>query len=180
MIRQTQGAMSEWLGTGLQNRSQRFESAWHLKRGIRIRGFLFFYHKSWLLSSGRRKAADSRQAFASDKKRLTKIRPILWIRGWSGTTFCQSRNESAGKMLHNERALPEYINRAGRHFCHPSTVERIYLIRQGEVDSLPAKAARHILHTRDDRNPAGHRHPVKSDVFAIDIQAVIVQSPYKV
>ena len=42
MIRQTQGAMSEWLGTGLQNRSQRFESAWHLKRGIRIRGFLFF------------------------------------------------------------------------------------------------------------------------------------------
>lgn len=22
--------MSEWLGTGLQNRSQRFESAWHL------------------------------------------------------------------------------------------------------------------------------------------------------
>ncbi len=25
------GAMSEWLGTGLQNRLQQFESAWHLK-----------------------------------------------------------------------------------------------------------------------------------------------------
>ncbi len=25
------GSMSEWLGTGLQNRSQRFESAWNLE-----------------------------------------------------------------------------------------------------------------------------------------------------
>ncbi len=40
----TQGAMSEWLGTGLQNRSQRFESAWHLS--IKKPAFpcgLFFY-----------------------------------------------------------------------------------------------------------------------------------------
>ncbi len=36
--------MSEWLGTGLQNRSQRFESAWHLS--IKKPAFpcgLFFY-----------------------------------------------------------------------------------------------------------------------------------------
>ncbi len=28
------GSMSEWLGTGLQNRSQRFESAWNLQKPI--------------------------------------------------------------------------------------------------------------------------------------------------
>ncbi len=28
------GSMSEWLGTGLQNRSQRFESAWNLEKPI--------------------------------------------------------------------------------------------------------------------------------------------------
>ena len=27
--------MSEWLGTGLQNRSQRFESAWNLEKPLR-------------------------------------------------------------------------------------------------------------------------------------------------
>lgn len=34
--------MSEWLGTGLQNRSQRFESAWHLKEKLAYSG-LFLY-----------------------------------------------------------------------------------------------------------------------------------------
>ena len=29
------GSMSEWLGTGLQNRSQRFESAWNLEKPLR-------------------------------------------------------------------------------------------------------------------------------------------------
>ena len=34
--------MSEWLGTGLQNRSQRFESAWHLNPDpSRGRDFLY-------------------------------------------------------------------------------------------------------------------------------------------
>ena len=40
-----QGAMSEWLGTGLQNRSQRFESAWHLsikKPAFPLRAFLLY------------------------------------------------------------------------------------------------------------------------------------------
>lgn len=33
MYRKTkQGTMSEWLGNGLQNRLQQFESAWYLKK----------------------------------------------------------------------------------------------------------------------------------------------------
>ncbi len=37
--------MSEWLGTGLQNRSQQFESAWHLcfLKALPNSGERFFY-----------------------------------------------------------------------------------------------------------------------------------------
>lgn len=35
--------MSEWLGTGLQNRSHQFESGWNLKKEIHVFMNLFFY-----------------------------------------------------------------------------------------------------------------------------------------
>lgn len=35
--------MSEWLGTGLQNRLQQFESAWHLLSKARLNGLFSFY-----------------------------------------------------------------------------------------------------------------------------------------
>ena len=35
------GSMSEWLGTGLQNRSQRFESAWNLENPSDFVGRIF-------------------------------------------------------------------------------------------------------------------------------------------
>lgn len=30
LVKEKQGSMSEWLGTGLQNRSHQFESGWNL------------------------------------------------------------------------------------------------------------------------------------------------------
>lgn len=36
--------MSEWLGTGLQNRSQQFESAWHLKKDASQKDASFFVY----------------------------------------------------------------------------------------------------------------------------------------
>ena len=40
-----QGTMAEWLGTGLQNRLQQFESAWYLtnKKVSQSRDFFIFY-----------------------------------------------------------------------------------------------------------------------------------------
>ena len=38
--------MSEWLGTGLQNRSQRFESAWNLEKTSKIILEVFFFVKT--------------------------------------------------------------------------------------------------------------------------------------
>lgn len=38
----TQGTMAEWLGNGLQNRLQRFESAWYLKAKVKINVLAFF------------------------------------------------------------------------------------------------------------------------------------------
>jgi len=38
----TQGTMAEWLGNGLQNRLQRFESAWYLKVKGQNQGFGLF------------------------------------------------------------------------------------------------------------------------------------------
>ena len=38
------GSMSEWLGTGLQNRSQRFESAWNLQPSRFMEGFFMSKH----------------------------------------------------------------------------------------------------------------------------------------
>jgi hypothetical protein len=35
--------MAEWLGNGLQNRLQRFESAWYLKVKVKIKVLAFFY-----------------------------------------------------------------------------------------------------------------------------------------
>ena len=35
--------MSEWLGTGLQNRLQQFESAWHLLSKARLNGLFSLY-----------------------------------------------------------------------------------------------------------------------------------------
>ncbi len=37
-----QGTMSEWLGNGLQNRLQQFESAWYLKKRDSVRLNPFF------------------------------------------------------------------------------------------------------------------------------------------
>ena len=42
VLRNKQGSMSEWLGTGLQNRSHQFESGWNLELESTSRG-LFFY-----------------------------------------------------------------------------------------------------------------------------------------
>ena len=43
MYRKTkQGTMSEWLGNGLQNRLQQFESAWYLKKRDSVRLNPFF------------------------------------------------------------------------------------------------------------------------------------------
>ena len=43
----TQGTMAEWLGIGLQNRAQQFDSAWYLKEGAVMRMHVwrltFFY-----------------------------------------------------------------------------------------------------------------------------------------
>ncbi len=40
----SQGTMAEWLGNGLQNRVQRFDSAWYLKKTLSMhtQGFCFF------------------------------------------------------------------------------------------------------------------------------------------
>lgn len=48
------GSMSEWLGTGLQNRSHQFESGWNLKKReaellVRLLSFLLL---SFLVGSG--------------------------------------------------------------------------------------------------------------------------------
>ncbi len=40
----TQGTMAEWLGNGLQNRLQRFESAWYLKAKVKINVLAFFFY----------------------------------------------------------------------------------------------------------------------------------------
>lgn len=37
--------MAEWLGNGLQNRVQQFDSAWYLKRKAPRRGFSFMYRE---------------------------------------------------------------------------------------------------------------------------------------
>ena len=48
----TQGTMAEWLGIGLQNRAQQFDSAWYLKEGAVMRMHVwrltFFLLRVWL------------------------------------------------------------------------------------------------------------------------------------
>ncbi len=41
------GTMAEWLGRGLQNLLQRFESAWYLKRRLAIQLQSFFLQPGW-------------------------------------------------------------------------------------------------------------------------------------
>ena len=47
LVKEKQGSMSEWLGTGLQNRSHQFESGWHLPKKIAsdcvVNGAIFFF-----------------------------------------------------------------------------------------------------------------------------------------